>query len=674
MSQEGQLQFGEELLDAAAPVETPESALQADGPLKRMVDDNFLRYASYVIRDRAIPEMDDGLKPVQRRILFSLHENDDGKFVKVANIVGYCMQFHPHGDASIGEALVTLANKQFAIERQGNFGNLLTGDPAAAPRYIECRLTELARETVFNDDLTEFVPSYDGRKQEPVTLPVKIPMLLMLGAEGIAVGLSTRILPHNFGELVEAQIAILHKKPFTVVPDFPQGGLMDASGYDRGRGSVQVRARIEKRDTETLVVRELPYGATTDMLIASIEDAARRGKVRVRSISDFTADRVEIEVKLQPEEDADKAIGSLYAFTLCQAQIASRPVVIRDNKPIETDAEEILRHSTKRLTDILRRELMLDRRQLNEELHRRTLVQIFVENRIYKRIESCTRQEEIAETVLEGLAPFREQLVRDITHADMDMLLGIPIRRIAQVDLEKNRQEMAEIREKLAEAQRNLDNLVPYAVRYLRNLQKKFAADHPRKTELATFGELKVRELTATELRIGYDREKGYLGHKIAGETLLECSSYDRLLLYWGDGRCKVIPPPDKLFVDRHLIRCTLPERDRVMVAVYRLDLFMYIKRFTLGGTIQNKEYRFAPKDAEVILLADDNPETIFARYADADGQAIRQQEFDLKKLPLRERSGSGTLLTSKRIAYVGGCKPADWNDALTGPRGTFMS
>jgi len=333
---------------------TPDSA--SYGPLKRLMDQNFLQYAAYVIRDRAIPYIDDGLKPVQRRILYSLHENDDGKFIKVANIVGYCMQFHPHGDASIGEALVSLANRSGFIDRQGNFGNIITGDPAAAPRYIECRLTALARSELFNNELTDFVPSYDGRKKEPVTLPAKIPVLLMLGAEGIAVGISTKILPHNFAELIEAEIAILQKKPFQVLPDFPQGGLMDARAYASGRGYVQVRALIErKKDDRTLIIREIPFETTTDALIASVEDAARRGKVKIKSIQDFTADRPEIEILLPPGEDPARAEEALYAFTKCQVQISSRIVVIRDNKPVEMDVSTILKYNASRLVTLLRR-------------------------------------------------------------------------------------------------------------------------------------------------------------------------------------------------------------------------------------------------------------------------------------------------------------------------------
>jgi topoisomerase-4 subunit A len=645
-----------------------------DGPLKRMVDRNFLEYASYVIRDRAIPDIDDGLKPVQRRILYSLHRNDDGKFIKVANIVGYCMQFHPHGDASIADALVTLANKQYLIERQGNFGNVFTGDPAAASRYIECRLTDLARDELFNDELTEFVPTYDGRKEEPVALPARLPMLLLLGAEGIAVGLATRILPHNFNELLEAQVHILHDEPFEVYPDFPQGGLMDVSGYDRGRGFVRVRARIEIRDPQALVIRELPFGTTTDSLIASIEDAARKGKLKLKTINDFTAGSVEIEILLQPEQEAGRAIDALYAFTQCEFQIPSRIMVIRDRRPAEMDVEEVLRHNTTRLLDLLKKELKLRQKRLTEDLHRRTLVQVFVEQRLYKPIEGCRSQEEVDQVVRQGLVPYRDQFQRDLTNGDVEMLLGIPIRRISQFDLDKNHGEMQAIRDDLTEAGRNLANLVPYAVRYLRNLQRKHAPLFPRRTEIAPFEAVAVRDLTASELTLSHDREKGYLGHKIAGTALFQCSSLDKLLLVWKDGRYKIVSPPEKLFVDAGLIHCAVLDRERVLTVVYGDSFFTYIKKFIPGGSVTNREYRCIPRGSEIRLLADDDPPLLYVRYAGSETQTIKQQEFPTEPLPVKDRESRGAMLTSKKTSYIGKTKPKDWDDTQTGPRGTYMN
>jgi topoisomerase-4 subunit A len=642
------------------------------GPLKRLMDGNFIQYASYVIRDRAIPELDDGLKPVQRRILHSLHENDDGKFIKVANIVGYCMQFHPHGDASIADALVTLTNKGLLIEGQGNFGNVLTGDPAAASRYIECRLTDLAREELFNDDLTDFVPTYDGRKEEPVTLPARIPLLLMLGADGIAVGLSTRILPHNFAELVEAQVAILQKRPFEVFPDFQQGGLMDVSAYAKGRGSVQVRAKVEVRDPETLVIREIPFGTTTDSVIASVEEAARKGKIKLRAINDYTAANVEIEVQLQPGEDAGRATEALYAFTQCEAQIPSRIMVIRNNRPTEMDVEDVLRHSTDRLLELLRRRLKVQQKRLTEELHRKTLVHLFVENRLYKAIEECNSLEDVEQTVRASLLPFRPQFQRDLTHGDIEMLLGIPIRRISLFDLGKNREDMEKIRADLTETGQDLANLVGYAVRYLKNLLKKHGASFPRRTQIASFQAIEVRQLTATELRVCRDAAKGYLGHKVPGDLVLECSSLDRLLLLWNDGLYKVVPPPEKLFVGPGLLYCGLPDRERVLTVVFNEEGFTRIRKFT-AGTVTNREYRCAPEGARVLFFSDAQPPVLYVRYDVPETAAIRQQEFDIGKLPIRDRDGKASMMSSKKIAYIGASKPADWNDALTGPRGTFM-
>ena len=653
----------------------PPGGLQAtgEGPLKRLMDQNFLQYAAYVIRDRAIPDLDDGLKPVQRRILFSLQQNDDGKFIKVANIVGYCMQFHPHGDASIGDALVSLANRQYLIERQGNFGNTITGDPAAAARYIECRLTELARNEIFNDDLTDFVPAYDGRKTEPVTLPAKIPLLLMLGAEGIAVGISTRILPHNFAELLESQIAILNKKPFSVLPDFPQGGLMDASAYDNGRGHVLVRARIEQKDERTLVIREIPVGTTTDSLTASIEDAARKGKIKIKSINDFTAEQAEIEIQLPPEQDLERATEALYAFTQCQVQVSSRIVIIKDNKPVEMDIPGILRYSTSRLVRILRRELQRKSRRLTEEMHHKTLVRLFVENRIYKMIETCESTSAVQQAVLEGLIPFRGELQRDVTHEDVEGLLSIPIRRISLFDLEKNRREIERLKEDLAEVEQDLAQIVPYTIRYLRGLLRKYGSDHARRTQVETFGHISERELTANELTIHYDRGKGYIGGKIAGDPLVSCSPLDRLLLVWKDGRCKVIAPPEKLFVDTTLIYCAVLDREKVLTVVFELDFFAFYKKFTVGGLITNRETRFAPRGANVRFFSDENPPALFVRYLADPRIKIRQQRFAVERRPVLMRDGKGSVLTANTIEYVGPDKAPDWDDKLPGPPGRFI-
>src|SRR5262252_1047166 len=408
-----------------------------EDPLRTLIGENFLQYASYVIKDRAIPQLEDGLKPVQRRILHALYEKDDGRFNKVANIVGHCMQYHPHGDASIEDALVNLVNRSYLIEGQGNFGNIFTGDPAAASRYIECRLTELARNELFNPKLTTYVPSYDGRNREPLLLPSKLPLLLMLGSEGIAVGLSTRILPHNFIELLKAQISVLQNKRFKLLPDFLQGGLMDGSEYDKGNGKIKLRAKIEKRDSNKLVIREIPFSTTTESVIASIEEAARKRKIRVRSINDFTAASVEILVNLSPGEDLEKAVAALYHFTQCEVTIHSNIVVIKGDRPVQLDVEEVVRFNTEQLVSLLKRELELRQTELRDDLHWKSLIRIFIEHRVYKRIEECESYDAVQQAVLKGLQPFKNQLTREIAPSDVEMLLDLPIKRISKFDLNK---------------------------------------------------------------------------------------------------------------------------------------------------------------------------------------------------------------------------------------------
>ncbi|MEN8254497.1 MAG: DNA topoisomerase IV subunit A, partial [Verrucomicrobiota bacterium] len=464
------------------------------GPLKRLVDFNFLQYASYVICDRAIPALEDGLKPVQRRILHALKEKDDGRFIKVANIVGHTMQYHPHGDASIADALVTLTNKRYLIEGQGNFGNIYTGDRAAASRYIECRLTNLARNEIFNKELTEWIPSYDGRNKEPVTLPCKLPLMLMLGADGIAVGLSTSILPHNFIELLEAQIEILREKKRTPVelnllPDFQTGGLMDVSEYNKGNGKIKLRGKIETRKNNRLVITELPHGVTTETLTASIEDAVKKKKVPVRAIDDFTAEKVEIELTLSPGASQDKAIEALYAFTKCETSVSSRLICLRENRPVEMTVDEVLRENTRQLLEILNGELTLKKNKLLDEFHNKTLVQIFVENRIYKKIEQCKTYEAVIKAVYKGLEPFKKQLKRKIVDEDIEMLLGVRIKRISLFDIEKNRKDIDDILTELAQVEKDLKALKGYAIRYLKRLIKEYKAEYPRRTEAASFKE-----------------------------------------------------------------------------------------------------------------------------------------------------------------------------------------
>jgi len=644
-----------------------------DGDLRRLIDDNFIRYASYVIRDRAIPDLIDGLKPVQRRILYSLKEKDDGKFTKVANIVGHTMQYHPHGDASIADALVTLTKKRFLIEGQGNFGNVLTGDPPAASRYIECRLTELARENLFNDELTKFVPSYDGRNKEPVLLPAKLPLLLMMGAEGIAVGLSTRVLPHNFIELLEAQIAILDKKKFNVFPDFQQGGLMDVSEYAKGTGRVRLRSRVDVTGPRQLTVRSVPPGVTTDSLIVSIEAAAKKKNLKIKSIDDYTAESVEIAIALGQEQDAEKMKRALFAFTSCEVVLSSRIVVIDGDRPVELDVEQVLRSNTRHLVKTLKRELEAERRSLLDKLHFMTLVQIFVENRIYKRIEESKTYPDVQRAVLDGVNEHRDLLRRDVTGNDVEMLLAIKIKRISRYDMNRHRKGIEDILAGLETVDKHLSDLTGFTKRFLRALIRKYRDAFPRRTEMDAFDQIEVRDLTAHELTLRHDCEKGYIGHAVEGEELFLCSSLDKIVVVSGDGRYRVVSPPERMFVDVDMAYCAPVDRDRECLMVYcDEDGLSHIKKFTFGGSILNKEYSCVPGRGKVLFFTDCPPKKLFVKYKKRKGQRIHQQAFDVSKIVAKGVKTRGKHMTSKKVASLHSVKPRGWTDKATGPPGTF--
>ena len=650
------------------------------GPLKQLVDFNFLQYASYVICDRAIPSLEDGLKPVQRRIMHALKDKDDGRFIKVANIVGHTMQYHPHGDASIADALVTLTNKRYLIEGQGNYGNIFTGDRAAASRYIECRLTELARRELFNKDLTEWIASYDGRNKEPVNLPCKLPLMLMLGAEGIAVGLSTSILPHNFIELLEAQIEILREKKRTpaelnLLPDFQTGGLMDVSEYNKGNGKVKLRAKFEVRKNNRLVITELPHGTNTESLTASIEDAIKKKKVPVRTIDDFTAEKVEIELTLSTGADQERAIQKLYAFTKCETSVSSRFICLRNNRPVEMTVDEVLRFNTKQLLEILESELNLRKAGLLDDFHNKTLVQIFIENRVYKKIEECKTYEAVFAAVYEGLSPFKKKLKRAIVDDDIEMLLRVRIKRISIFDIEKNRKDIDDILAELAEVEKNLGALNGYTIRYIKRLIKDYKDHYPRCTESASFKEVAVRELTSTELQIKQD-ENGYIGTSVKGDPLLECSSLDRLLVIWKNGQYKIFQPMEKLFVGDDLERCEIYDRDKQFTAVYTDSRITYLKRFKMGGAIMNREYFMTiGEKSKIQLLIDGTPEAIYVKYNKAKGQRIYQQRFTPTDIAVKGVKSRGNRMTTKSIKYIG-TEPGRWwdqDDAGVMPDGVLL-
>jgi topoisomerase-4 subunit A len=632
-------------------------------PLHRRVDRGFLDYASYVIRDRAIPNLADGLKPVQRRILWALHEKDDGRFIKVANVVGHTMQYHPHGDASIGDALVVLANKRYLIEGQGNFGNLFTGDLAAAPRYIECRLTELARNHVFNDEITDFVPSYDGRNKEPVTLPSKLPLLLMLGTEGIAVGMSSRILPHNFPELLEAQIAILKKQPFKCLPDFQTGGLMDARAYKDGAGEIKVRAKLKVKDESCILIKEIPPTTTTESLIDSIEDASHKGKIKVKSINDFTSEDVEIEVKAPSGVSAEQLADALYAFTDCEVTISSRIVVIKDNRPVEMTVSDVLRENTEQLVATLKRELELAETKLQDELHFRTLERIFIEERIYKRIEQCKSNEAVLAAVHEGFKPFRKQLIRELADPDVERLLTVRIRRISLFDINKHREEMEKVKADLAETRKNLKNLTKYVIVHLESLLAKYGPLYPRLTKSSRYDEVDAKEVAFKAFKVAYDRESGYVGYKVSGEEFnIECTKFDKLILVFRDGHYQVTELPEKFFVGPDVVFCGLPERDRVFTAAYTNREATYLKRFTFGGTILNKVYHCIPPKSKVLFFEPDTPAQLYIRYKPAPYQKINQQTCNPAEVEVKGPKTRGRQISIKDVSSINSAPSRGWD------------
>ena len=621
-----------------------------------LYDNYFLEYASYYIKDRAIPHIDDGLKPVQRRILYALQQIDDGKFHKVANVVGQTMQYHPHGDQSIYGALVVLANKDLFIEKQGNFGNIHTGDAAAAARYIECRLTPLAKETLFNKSLTPYVSSYDGRNEEPVVFPAKLPVLLAQGAEGIAVGMATKILPHNLIELLEAQVAYLQDRPFTIRPDFPTGGLADLSAYNDGNGKVLVRARLDTSDPKRIVIREIPFGTTTEQLIGSIEDAARKNKIKIGTISDYTAEKVEIEIKLPRGTYTEEVVDALYAFTDCEMSISANLMLINEHsRPQVMSATEVLQHNVDRLVDILKAELHLEAEQLNDRLHAKTLEQIFIENRIYKAIEEQTSTAEVDLAVRTGLWPFAPQLKRDITDDDIETLLKIPIRRISRYDINRAQEEMKEIRARLRQIKKHLDSIIPYAIAFIEGLVDKYRDQFPRRTEIVEIKRVDARSAANRNLKLCYDKKTGYLGHQINGTFLFDVSLYDSVLAIRKDSTYSVIQVPDKLFVGKGLLHCGLVDKDLIFSIVYKDKAgISYIKRCTIDKFILGRSYDLVPAECKLLKLTTDSDKQIALDYKPKPRLRKLNEVFPISEYPVRGLRAGGIRLSTKELE---GCK-----------------
>jgi topoisomerase-4 subunit A len=627
--------------------------------LEPLMRQNFLEYASYVIVDRAIPDLRDGLKPVQRRILATLKTLDDGKLHKVAGVIGDTMKLHPHGDASIGDALVVLANKEYFIERQGNFGSPITGHPAAAARYIECRLTPLARETLFNDELTEKVPSYDGRREEPVALPAKLPVALLLGAEGIAVGLATRILPHNLAELLEAQIQLLRKKHVKLVPDFPNGGLADVSDYQDGRGKVKVRARLETPDDKTIVVREVAYGTTTESLIASIEAAAQKGKIKLQSIQDLTTDKVEIRIELPRGVHAEETVPQLYAWTDCEITLQSSLILIQDRRPVETTVTEVLAACTARLKDILKAELEHELQRLTDRRHWLTLERVFIENRVYKKIESAKTQEAVTRAVWDGMEPFKKQFVRAMVDADVERLLEIRIRRISAYDIAKNQAEVEGIVAAIGAAEKKLGNMVKTTVAWLEDMLDRHGKDWPRRTELATFEAVDKRAVARENLRLAYDPESGFFGTAVRGEGFpLTVSEFARILIVSKDGSYRIVEPPDKLLVPGKALWISVfdPAVGQRFTVVYRdKEKRCFGKRVHIQAFIKGKEYALVPggEGAVDLLLTDDKPGRLHLAFAPAKYQRVTEAEFDLDTLEPTSVGARGVRLAPKPVRTI---------------------
>ena len=619
--------------------------------------ENFLEYASYVIKDRAIPDIIDGLKPVQRRILHSLFEMDDGKFHKVANVVGHAMRYHPHGDASIGDALVNLANMNLFIDKQGNFGNIYTGDEAAAPRYIECRVLPFAKKVLYNPELTEMVDSYHGRNKEPVVFPAKLPIVLIQGTEGIAVGMSTRILPHNLIEVIDAVAAVLNGNTFELYPDFPTGGLMDISSYSNGTGKVLIRAKLDTKDPKRIVIDELPYGVTTDKMIKSIEDAGKKGKIKIASINDYTAEKANIEITLARNTYSNEVVDALYAFTACEQSITVNPLVIKDNIPTIMTVEEMIHFHAKHLVEVLTMELQLQKGHLLDRLHARTLERIFVEERIYKRIEQKRTQEEVERAVITGFNPFKEQIARDVTSEDVERLLKIPIRRISLFDIEKNRAEIEEINAELEKIEWNLNHIIDYSLGFLDELKHMVGIEsHKRKTEIGSFKKADVREAAVRDLPLRYDPENGYLGYGLkSGNVLLTVSQFDRILIIQKEGTYFVTDVPEKLFVGKALRHCGFADKEELEALVFTIIYqeknlkYLFIKRCRITQFILNKTYELLPgDDYKLYTLSTLDDARITILYKKGKGYKNLEDRTYFSRFLIKGVKANGVRLTTK--------------------------
>ncbi len=630
--------------------------------VKNLFDQNFIQYASYVIRDRAIPELVDGLKPVQRRILHTLLVTDDGRFHKVAGVVGDCMKFHPHGDASIYTALVNLANKELFIDKQGNYGNIFTGHPAAAPRYIECRVRPITKEIlVTNSAITEYVDSYDGRNKEPVMFQAKLPVVLITGAEGIAVGMSTQIMSHNVHEVIEAEKKCLRGEEFQLFPDFQTGGLIDCSEYKDGLGKLITRAKIDSSDDKKIVITELPYGSTTESLIESIEKAAKNGKVKIASINDFTAQSVSIEIKLPRGVYAKDVIDSLYAFTDCEKTVYCNLLVIKDNMPVQMTVTEVIKFHAKQLVRVLKEELEYEKQQLLEKLHLRTLERIFIEERIYKEIEQMKTEETVIKAVKKGFVPFKEELLRDVTDEDVDHLLKIPIRRISLYDINKNRKEVQAINARIKEINRLLKHLVDYAVAYLDGIEGKLDSKSiKRRTTVTNIKTVDVKSVVRRDTPLKYNADSGYLGTAVpGGEEIMKITPFDRIIYVRKSGIYTVSEAPSKVFVGPELRYCGFADKEslaKVLFTVIYRDpktQFVYAKRCKVGGYIMNRDYFFAPDGMEVLFVETKKDFKFTLNYVKKPKMKILKESFKASDFAEKGVKSQGVRVAAKEVQSV---------------------
>ena len=637
--------------------------------LTGMYQDWFLDYASYVILERAVPAIEDGLKPVQRRILHAMKAVDDGKLNKVANLVGQTMQYHPHGDASIGDALVQLGQKNLLIDCQGNWGNVLTGDGAAAPRYIEARLSKFALETVFNPKTTHWMMSYDGRKKEPIHLPVKFPLLLAQGVEGIAVGLNSKILPHNFCEICDAALAHLRGEEFQLYPDFPTGGEIDVSKYNDGErgGAIRIRAKIQKSDdNKTLIITEIPYGTTTSKIIETITRAVQKGKIKIRKVDDFTAEEARIEVQLAPGSSSDKTIDALYAFTDCEINISPNCCVVQDKKPVFTSVSELLRMSVEHTKSLLKWELEILKSELEEQYFFTSLEKIFIENRIYKEegYENAPDKEKLIAFVDKALEPWKEKLVREVRREDIERLFEIRMIRITRFDAKKADELMKDLEKKIKATIKNLKNLTDYTIAWFDSLKEKYGAKHPRRTEVRNFANINIKTVVEANEKLYINRADGFIGTSLKkDEFLFNCSNIDDIIIFHKDGKYKIVKVADKIYVGKDIIHIDIYRKNdhrTIYNAIYRDGKggIYYMKRFAVTGIARDKEYDLTQGKAGsrvTYFTANPNGEAEVIRVALKPALHLKKLEVikDLSELAIKSRTARGNVLTKYDVKSI---------------------